>query len=445
VSAQATSRHPLWPGHEQRSKELAGSGPEWLRELRRRGLARFTQLGFPTTRLEEWKATNVSAIAETDFVPADPSDTQRQPELPPIAQLDLGGPRLVFVDGIFAEQLSSAQTPANGVWVGPLSRALETIPARVKPHLTQRDPNASPAFDALNRAFLEDGAVVLVEPGTDAGPPIQFVFATSGADRPTATHPRTLIVAGRESRVSVVETYVGLDDANVYFTNAVSEISADDNAQVSHYRIQAESPSAFHISTQYSRQKRDTRCSLHNINFGGRLVRHDIVSVLDGEGAYCRLNGLNLTRDRQHVDNHTVLDHAKPHGDSRELYKGILEGDSRTVFNGRIVVRPDAQKTDAKQSSRNLLLSRGALAHVRPQLEIYANDVRCTHGATIGQLDEDAVFYLRSRGLCDAEARNLLIAAFAGEVLEAIDIEILRSHLEQTVADRLRRAAAEAE
>ncbi len=440
MSAAATSERPLWPGHDRRRQELARSGPAWLRELRKRGLTRFTQVGFPTTRLEEWKATNVSPIAKTDFVPADPSK-QAGPELPPIARLDLGGPRLVFVDGRFSEGLSSPPTATNGVWVGPLARALESIPERVKPHLTRRDPIACPAFDALNAAFLEDGAVVLVEPGADAGPPIQLVFASTGANHPTATHPRTVIAAGRESRVSIVETYVGADDGDVYLTNAVSEISADDQAHVDHYRIQAESPGAFHISSQHSRQTRDSRCSMHNINLGGRLVRHDIVSVLDGEGANCQLNGLSLTSDRQHVDNHTVLDHAKPHGDSRELYKGILQGNSRTVFNGRIVVRQDAQKTDAKQSSRNLLLSKGALAHARPQLEIYANDVKCTHGATIGRLDESAVFYLRSRGLTDREARNLLIGAFAGEVLERIGIEVLRSHLERAVADRLRQAA----
>jgi Fe-S cluster assembly protein SufD len=441
MNAAAADQRPLWPGHDRRRQELAGCGPGWLRELRKRGLTRFAQVGFPTTRLEEWKATNVSPIAKTDFAPADRSKTHADPELPPVAGLDFGGPRLVFVDGSFADGLSSPRTEANGVWVGPLARAVESIPERLKPHLTRRDPTASAAFDALNSAFLEDGAVVLVEPGTDAGPPIHLVYLSTGADRPTATHLRTVIAAGRESRVSIVETYVGTDDAEGYLTNAVSEISADDQSHVDHYRIQAESPSAFHISTLNSRQTRDSRCSMHNINFGGRLVRHDIVSVLDGEGAYCRLNGLNLTRDRQHVDNHTVLDHAKPHGDSRELYKGILQGNSRTVFNGRIVVRQGAQKTDAKQSNRNLLLSRGALAHARPQLEIYADDVRCTHGATIGRLDENAVFYLRSRGLTDAEARNLLVGAFAGEVLELIEIEALRSHLERTVTDRLRRAA----
>jgi len=440
MSASATSERPLWPGHDRRQQELARAGPEWLRELRKRGLTRFMKIGFPTTRLEEWKATNVSSIAKTDFAPADPGETHAGLELPPIARLDLGGPRLVFVNGRFAEDLSAPATAANGVWIGPLARALETIPERVRPHLTRRDPTASPTFDALNSAFLQDGAVVLVEPGVDAGPPIQLVFVSTGADRPTAVHPRTVIAAGRESRVSIVEIYAGADDGEVYLTNAVSEISTDDQARLDHYRIQAESPSAFHVSTQHSRQTRDSRCSMHNINLGGRLVRHDIVSVLDGEGAYCQLNGLSLTRNRQHVDNHTVLDHAKPHGDSRELYKGILEGDSRTVFNGRIVVRQDAQKTDAKQSNRNLLLSKGALAHARPQLEIYADDVKCTHGATIGRLDESAVFYLRSRGLTDREARNLLIDAFAGEVLERIDIGILRSHLERTVTDRLRRA-----
>jgi Fe-S cluster assembly protein SufD len=404
-------------------------------------MARFNEIGFPTPRMEEWKATNVAPIATTDFAAPDPAAPRRSdPELPGLAAIDLGGPRLVFVNGRFSDGASTPRMKTNGVWIGPLAEALESIPDRVRPHLTRRDPSTAPAFEALNAAFMEDGAVVLVEDGADAGPPIHLVFLSTEPERPTAMHPRTLIAAGRGSRVRVVETYVG-QGQGVRLTNSVGQIFAGDDSQVEHYRIQTESPGAYHIATQHSRQTRDSRCSMHNIHLGGRLVRQDSISVLDGEGAYCRLNGLILTHDRQHVDNHTVLDHAKPHGDSRELYKSILEDDSTTVFNGRIIVREDAQKTDAKQSNRSLLLSRRALAHSRPQLEIYADDVKCTHGATVGRLDENAVFYLRSRGLSEAEARNLLIGAFAGEVLEQIEIEALRSHLEQAVAERLRRVA----
>jgi Fe-S cluster assembly protein SufD len=259
-------------------------------------------------------------------------------------------------------------------------------------------------------------------------------------ERPTAAHPRSVIAAARGSRLQIVESHVALN-GGVYLTNAVTDLFVADGASVDHCRIQLDSPRAFHVSGVHSRQTRDSRCTLHNLDIGGRLVRHDVVSILDGAGADCRLNGLFLTGEKQHVDNHTVLDHARPHGSSRELYKGILGGRSRAVFNGRIVVRPDAQKTDAKQSNPNLLLSAEALAHTRPQLEIYADDVKCTHGATIGRLDEEALFYLRSRGIAEADARHLMIASFAGEVLDGISIEPAREELERIVAARLPRVA----
>jgi Fe-S cluster assembly protein SufD len=326
------------------------------------------------------------------------------------------------------------------VWIGSLTKALATLPDRIRAPLTRRDPSAIEAFDALNAALYGDGAVVLADADADGGPPLSFVFVSSAAGQPTAVHPRNLIVAERGSRLKVVEIFVSLGEG-VYLTNAVTDIVARDAAEVEHCRIQMESPGAFHISNVHSHQTRDSRVTLHNLNLGGRLVRHDVVSVIDGEGADCNLNGLYVTRGSQHVDSHTVLDHAKPHGSSRELYKAILADDSRTVFNGRIIVRRDAQKTDAVQSNPNLLLSNGALAHTRPQLEIYADDVKCTHGATIGRLDEEAVFYLRSRGITENDARNLLVTSFAGEVLERVTPESLRHELELVVAARLPQAA----
>jgi len=423
----------------ERQRQLASSGPEWLRTLRHDALARFRELGLPTTRLEAWRTTNLSTVAATEFVPpAGGISDDLLSRLPAAARVDLGGPRLVFVNGSYASDLSSPPPQAAGLWYGSLPDALAALPERVRPHLTRREPAATQALDALNASFLEDGAVVLVDAKHDAGPPLQLLFVSTPSEQPTATHPRTLIVAESGSRLQVVETHVGLAD-DLYLTNAVTDVVAGDDTHLEHYRIQLESSKAFHLSTIHSRQTRDSRCSLFNINLGGRLVRHDVVSVLDGEGAECRLDGLALTRDEQHIDNHTVLDHARPHGSSRELYKGILDGNSRAVFNGRIIVRPDAQKTDAKQSNPNLLLSAGALANTRPQLEIYADDVKCTHGATVGRLDEEAVFYLRSRGISDLDARNLMLAAFAGEVLERIEPAPLRSELERAVAERLPR------
>jgi len=423
----------------ERRQQLVSSGPDWLRTLRQQALTRFCELGLPTTRLEHWRTTNLSTVAATEFVPPTAGGADDLlARLPAAARVDLGGPRLVFVNGKHVADLSSPLPQTAALWVGSLADALLTMPERVRPSLTRRDPAASQALVALNSGFLEDGAVVLVDAKHDAGPPVQLLFVSTPGEQPTATHPRTLIVAEDGSRLQVVETHVGLAD-DVYMTNAVTDVVAGDATEVEHYRIQLESSKAFHLSTTHSRQTRDSRCSLVNINLGGRLVRHDVVSVLDGEGAECRLDGLSLTGDGQHVDNHTVLDHAKPHGSSRELYKGILGGNSRAVFNGRIVVRPDAQKTDAKQSNPNLLLSVGALANTRPQLEIYADDVKCTHGATVGRLDEEAVFYLRSRGISDLEARNLMVAAFAGEVLDRIEPAALRSELVRAVAQRLPR------
>jgi Fe-S cluster assembly protein SufD len=282
--------------------------------------------------------------------------------------------------------------------------------------------------------------LIRVDPGTDVETTIAIVHYSGSGGSTTAGPARTTICAGAQTTVRVVELFVGPSGCT-YFVNAASDITAGDGARVEHCRIQLEGDGAFHLSNQHSIQGRDSSLLLHNINVGGKTVRHDIQSRLDGRGADCFLNGLYLTRDSQHVDNQTILDHAQPHGSSRELYKGILDGNSRGIFSGRIVVREHAQKTDAKQSNRNLLLSRGALANTRPQLEIYADDVKCTHGATVGRLDEDAVFYLRSRGIADAAARRLMISAFAGEVLEKISQSALRDSLAEIVEARLRQRA----
>jgi len=419
----------------------AGPGPDWVRAFRQSALRRFETLGLPGPRDEKWRTTSVAAIGATEFVPAARPDATRVEErLPAVARLDLGGPRLVFVDGHPIPELSDHGELPDGIWVGSLAEALATIPERVRPLLTRRDPAELEAFDALNAALAADGAVVLADAGSDAGAAVHLVFVSSGDRGATASHPRTIVAAERQARLQVVETHAG-QNGEVYFTNAVTDVLAADGAHIDHCRLQLEGPAAYHVSNLHTRQGRDSRIELHNLNLGGRLVRHDVVSVLDGEGADCRLNGLYVTGEQQHVDNHTVLDHARPHGSSRELYKGILGGKSRAVFNGRIIVRPDAQKTDAKQSNPNLILSTGALAHTRPQLEIYADDVKCTHGATVGRLDDEALFYLRSRGLSASEARNLMIVSFAGEVVERLKLPALRDEVERLLAARLPQVA----
>jgi len=420
-----------------RERELAQSGPDWVRRLRRAGRERFGEIGFPTTRQEEWRATNVSPIAKTAFRPAaQGKEAPAERDLPAAARLDLGGPRLVFLDGILRPDLSSATGSAGGLWTGSLATALAELPDRVRPLLQRRDLTRTAAFDALNAAFIGDGAVVLVDEDHQVEQPIQLLFGSTGRGEPTVSQPRVLIDVSSGGSARVTETYFALGD-DAYFTNAVTDMAVGENAQLDHCRLQLEGPAAYHVATIASCQARSSELVSHNVSLGGRLVRHDVQAVLEGEGANCVLDGLYLTRAEQHMDNHTTIDHAMPHCDSREVYKGILDDRSRAVFNGRIVVRPDAQKTDAKQSNPNLLLSNGALAHTRPQLEIYADDVKCTHGATVGRLDEDAIFYLRSRGIGLDEARKVLIRAFADEVLDRIPVEPVRELLRRTVAGRL--------
>jgi Fe-S cluster assembly protein SufD len=430
MAAITSDRHPFLEGFARLEREVAARDPAWLAALRRAARARFEAAGFPTTRLEEWKQTSVSAIATGRFRPAEGG--AGPPALPP----PLGeGPRLVFVDGRLDAAASRRNRLPDGLRLAGLSEVLAAAPAELEGPLAARDPARAPAFRALNGALFEDGAFVSVARGVELAAPVELLFVATGAAG-LAAHPRNLIVAGPASRLRIVETYLGLGQDG-YLTNVVTETLVGDGAAVDHCRIQLEGDGAFHVADVYSRQGCDSRYHAHAIQLGGRLSRHDVTAVLDGEGGWCRLDGLVLGRGEQHLDNHTVLDHAQPRCDSRELYKAILGGRSRTVFNGRIIVRPDAQRTDAKQSNPNLLLSDGALAHTRPQLEIHADDVKCTHGATIGRLDEEAIFYLRSRGVGRDEARRLLITAFAGEVLERIEPPALRAALEAAVEARL--------
>jgi len=438
MSSASTQRLPLLERFAERERELATSGPEWLRELRREGRSRFESLGLPTVRQEAWRNTNLAPLSRIAFGPGETHAEARVTGLPPAAELSLSPLSLTFVDGRLAVQPAPGDAPASGVYVGSLATLLEREPERIRQHLRLGHEDPTPEFQLLNSAFLEDGAVVLVPPGVVLEHPVQIVYLSGTGTAETASHPRTLIVAGESSQVQVVEIHAGPAD-RVYFTNTVNHTVLGDNAVLDHVRVQLESEQAYHVSTAFSRQGRDSRLRAFNFDLGGKLVRHNLRAVLAGEGAECTLLGLYLTRGKQHVDNHTTLDHAQPRCRSRELYKGILDGESRSVFSGRIVVRQDAQKTDAKQSNPNLLLSDKALVRTRPQLEIYADDVRCTHGATVGQIDADSIFYLRSRGISEKDAVNMLVNAFAGEVLEQIALTPLREALEREVARRLPR------
>ena len=430
----------------QFEKTSAQQGPAWLHRLRNAAIDRFAELGFPTLRDEEWRFTNVAPLARIAFKPATLFDVTG----PALANLERGFfhaaacVRLAFVNGRFSPKLSRLMVLPEGVVVGSLAAILDAHPEWIEPHLARYADYEEQPFTALNTAFIQDGAFVSIPKGVVLKQPIHLVFLATSGGEPTVAHPRNLILAGVNSQAAIVESYIGAA-GDVYFTNAVTEVVAAENAMIDHYKLQHESTAAFHVATMQVQLGRSSNVTAHSIALGGALVRNDVNAVLGAEGGECTLNGLYLATGRQHIDNHTRIDHAKPHCASHELYKGILDGQAHGVFNGKIYVHPDAQKTDAKQTNKTLLLSPDTVINTKPQLEIYADDVKCTHGATIGQLAAEAIFYLRSRGIGREEARNLLTYAFANDIISRIKIEPIRTQLEGVLlADRQTPAVLEA-
>ncbi|MDX1387980.1 MAG: Fe-S cluster assembly protein SufD [Acidobacteriota bacterium] len=410
-------------------RAVPSGGPPWVQKLRRDALACFEETGFPTSKDEEWRQTRVAPITSIAYLPG-PAPSPGRADVDRLARGGFDCPRVVLINGRIAESLSDLEELPEGVEVAALAETLETAPERIEPHLGSVAALEHMPFAALNTAALADGAIVTVKPGAVVEKPVHLVHLSLTGGAPTVSHPRVLVVVGENAQAELIETYHGEDDS-VYLTNAVAEIVVGENATLYHDRVQCESHAAFHIAAVQARLARNATYVEHNVNFGAAVARHDVRGILDGEGAEATLNGLYLATGEQHVDNHTILDHARAHCPSHELYKGILADRAKAVFNGRIIVREDSQKTDAKQSNKNLLLSNDALLHTRPQLEIYADDVKCTHGATIGQLEEDALFYLRARGIGADEARSILIYAFASDILERIRHEPLARKLEE--------------
>ena len=353
------------------------SADPWVQSLRDSAFQRFTGLGFPTPHDEEWRFTNVAPITRQDW---------------------------------------RVSTPAS------------SVPEAARDHLARYASQSNP-FAALNTAFLSSVRFLQVPRGAVLDQPVEI---THQAPPDAAAHPRTLILVAAGAQCAIVETYRG---QGRYFTNAVTEIVVGENAIVDHYRLQLESPEAFHVSTTQAQLGRGAAFSTHSISLGGTLVRNDVGAILS-EGTEATLNGLYIANGSQHVDHHTVIDHARPHGTSHELYKGILDGRATAVFNGRIIVRKDAQKTDSKQTNKNLVLSDEAVINTKPELQILADDVRCTHGATIGQLDAESMFYLQSRGIARPDARNLLIYAFAQDIADRIKLPALRDTLERILFEK---------
>jgi Fe-S cluster assembly protein SufD len=427
-----------------------GGQPSWLTPLRRAALERFRVLGFPTRRDEDWHFTSVAAIAESEFTPLrrtgdDSAGSDVLPaDLIPFLFGQLEWPCVVFVNGQFAADLSSTSTLPSRIHVSTLAAALDAGLPAVRNHLTKVAGAEINAFAALNTALFADGALVHVPAGVSVDRPVHVLYVSTAEAAKGVSYPRTLVVLDPRARATVVESYVAIGDAT-YFTDSVTELAVGDGAQLTHVRVQRESQRGYHVGLSQARQGRDSRYASFSFATGAALSRANIYTSLSGPGADVTLDGLYLVDGTQHVDHQTRIEHLAPNCTSHEVYKGILDGAAHGVFNGKVYVHPEAQKTDGKQTNNNLLLSADAQVDTKPQLEIFADDVKCTHGATVGRLDDVALFYLKSRGLPADEARTLLTYAFAADVLQRITDTAIRETLQALVRERFVGAAAMAE
>ena len=425
-------------------KQGRGAGePSWLQRLREDSFDRFERGGFPSVEEEEWKYTNVAAIARASFAPIltiNGTALSKSNGLAAFVYEEARESRLVFVNGMLRKDLSSLAALAADVIAMDLDEALRTSEheSTVRERLEQYSDAAENGFAALNTALFSGGLFLKIPRGLHVETPIHLLFVCeSGKGGPApAAFPRVFIVAEENSDATVIESYSSPNDG-LYLTNAIVDIVLNEGARLRHYKVQRESPEAFHVATTRAELGPNATYDTTTINFGAALSRHDIGVLMDHEGAECFVDGLYMVEGSQHTDTHSVIDHRQPHCTSHQLYKGILDGKSRAVFNGKVFVRHGAQQTDAQQTNKNLLLSNEAQVDTKPQLEIFADDVKCTHGAAIGQLDEEEMFYLESRGLNRALARNMLTYGFAEEVIEKIKIESIKRELDAVVLNRL--------
>jgi Fe-S cluster assembly protein SufD len=427
---------PFLQSFERFSANGGAAAPVAVRTLRLSAITRFETLGFPTTRNEDWHFTSVTPIADARFAPlAKPSGTVTAAQLAPFNFAECDWRTLVFVNGRFNAALSSGGALPDGVRVLPLAQAFDELPMLVEQHLGRIASFDAHTFTALNTAFINDGAVVHVAKDVEVARPIHLLFVSDASATQGTAHPRNLIVLDARAKVTVIESYAGLADG-AYFTNAVTEASIADGATLTHLKLQRESAQAFHVGTLDVRQARASHLFSFSFATGAALSRTNIYTALHGEGCGATLNGLYLGDRDQHIDHQTRIEHFEPNCYSRELYKGILDGAAHGVFNGKVYVHPEAQKTDGKQTNNTLLLSEKAQIDTKPQLEIFADDVKCTHGATVGRLDETSLFYMKSRGINARTARELLTYAFAADVLETIELVEVREGLESATLQR---------
>ncbi len=419
---------------------LPGGCAAWLGTVRARALERFADLGFPTRRVEQWKFTDLRPLSRTAFAPAPRrANGIARDDVAAYEPDGLECHLMVFVDGYFRADLSRVGGLPAGARLTSLAEALDAEPGLLEEHFAGAGGDGEQPFVALNTAFMADGAVLMLDDGVALERPVHLLFVGTAGEAPGAAHVRNVVVAGAGSSATVIETYAAPAPA-VYWTNAVTDVVAGAGAAIRHVKLQAESRDAFHVAATRATLAGNSVYDNFTAALGGRLARNEIDAVLDGEGAECRLGGVTLARGRQHLDTTTLIDHAKPDCVSDEHYRSVLDDSAHGVFQGRIVVRPGAQKTNANQLNKNLLLSRAAQVDSKPELEIRADDVKCSHGATTGESDADALFYLRSRGIGAELARSLLIEAFVSEIVDSVEDAGLRAHLWGAVAGWLRRA-----
>ncbi len=413
------------------SSILAGQDLAWLNELRQQAVTQFKNNSLPAKKVEDWKYTSLWSLSQQLFTHDADTFSLSIEQCDQLALIE-NAYRIVIVDGVFSQKLSTIDSVEDGLNVSPFSASVSSIDQV----LGQQVDLAKAGLTALNTMLMNEGVVITVAADVHIEKPIELLVINSGITQNLAIHLRNVIKLEANSKATVIEHYVGLNDES-YFTNVVTEVSLAENAELKHYKLQQESDNAFHIATLAAKQATSSQWLTNSISLGGKLVRNDIHSQLLGEQSHVTMDGLYLLNDEQHIDNHTRIDHVVPNTTSEELYKGVLDDNSHAVFNGKVIVHKDAQKTDANQQNKNLLLSRGCEIDSKPEMEIYADDVKCGHGSTVGQIDKDQLFYLTTRGLDEVSARSLLTHAFAVDVLDRIPAEDIRNALSEVIERRL--------
>ncbi|MFN0084609.1 MAG: Fe-S cluster assembly protein SufD [Blastocatellia bacterium] len=437
MTALVKEKENYFSAYKLFAETRVGRDPAWLIAMREKAGAAFESLDFPTTRVEAWKYTNISPILRVPFRQVFDLSPEGLPSeaIAACTFEESRASQLVFVNGLYSRELSNLSALPAGATVCNFGEIPAGGGAEIRRHLAAHADYRDEIFTALNTACLGDGAFVHIPGGKAIETPIHLLFLSTGKE-PTVSHPRALIIAGEGAAATLIESYASIGK-EVYFTNAVTEVFASRGAALDHYRLQEESERAFHIGRTQAVQERDSNYMSYAISLGGEIARHTLDVSLTGEGIETTIDGLYVTTGRQHTDNHTTIDHAHPNCASHQLYKGILDGRSRAVFNGKIFVREGAVLTDARQLNKNLLLSAAAHVDTKPELEIFADDVKCSHGATVGQLEDEELFYLASRGLPTERARALLTYGFAEDVISRIKLPSVRAQLDRLVLEKL--------